>query len=64
MSDLTLHAMDDDLAAALRRHAEETGASLNQAAKGLLALALGVAEGGKRATPGLSSCFVIRKIRS
>ena len=52
MSDLTLHAMDDDLAAALRRHAKETGASLNQAAKGLLALALGVAEGGKRATPG------------
>ena len=52
MSDLTLHAIDDNLAAALRRHAEETGSSLNQAAKGLLALALGVSEGGKRSAPG------------
>lgn len=52
MSDLTLHAMDENLATALRRHAEETGESLNQAAKGLLALALGVAEGEKRAAPG------------
>lgn len=52
MGDLTLHAVDETLTAALRRHAEETGTSPEQAAKELLALALGVAEGGTRAAPG------------
>lgn len=52
MSDLTLHAMDETLAAALRRRAEETGASLNQAAKSLLAAALGVSADRERPAPG------------
>ena len=52
MSDLTLHAMDETLAAALRRRAEETGASLNQAAKRLLAAALGVSADRERPAPG------------
>ncbi len=52
MSDLTLHAMDETLAAALRRRAEETGASLNQAAKSLLAASLGVSADRERPAPG------------
>lgn len=52
MSDLTLHAMDDTLTAALRRHAAESGASLNQTAKNLLALALGVSAEKERPLPG------------
>ena len=52
MSELTLHAMDETLTAALRRRAAETGASLNQAAKSLLAAALGVSAEKERPAPG------------
>lgn len=52
MSSLTLHAMDEELFGALRRRAEEGGMSLNQAAKQLLASALGVMGGRRRAEPG------------
>ena len=52
MTSLTLHAMDDELFRALRRRAEEGGMSLNQAAKQLLASALGVLGVHRRAEPG------------
>lgn len=52
MTALTLHAMDDDLASALRRHAAEAGESLNQAAKNLLARALGLVGAPHRPEPG------------
>lgn len=52
MSELTLHAMDETLTEALRRHAAASGASLNQTAKSLLAMALGVSANKERPTPG------------
>ena len=52
MSALTLHAMDVELADALRRRASELGESLNQTAKGLLAMALGLSGERERPTPG------------
>ena len=52
MSALTLHTIDDNLAFALRRHADELGTSLNQAAKALLAGALGLTTGKSRPRPG------------
>ena len=52
MTAITLHAMDDDLATALRRHAAEAGESLNQAAKRLLARALGLDGVSRRPEPG------------
>ena len=52
MTALTLHANNDELSDALRRHALENGKSLNQAAKELLARALGLEGGGKRPDPG------------
>ena len=52
MTSLTLHAIDDELSDALRRHALENGKSLNQAAKDLLALALGLEGESKRPDPG------------
>ena len=52
MSALTLHAMDDSLAFALRTHAAELGVSINQAAKSLLASALGLTAKRKKASPG------------
>lgn len=52
MNALTLHAMDDNLAFALRRHAAELGTSINQAAKALLAGALGLTAADKRTPPG------------
>ena len=52
MNALTLHAMDDSLVLALRNHATELGTSLNQAAKALLAGALGLTLDGGRKTPG------------
>lgn len=52
MSALTLHSIDDNLAFALRRHADELGTSLNQAAKALLAGALGLTTEKSRPRPG------------
>lgn len=52
MSALTLHAMDDRLVNALRRYASELGTSLNQAAKTLIASALGVSPSRERRAPG------------
>lgn len=52
MSALTLHSMDDNLVLALHRHAAELGTSLNQAAKALLASALGLVATEKRDAPG------------
>ena len=52
MSALTLHAIDDNLAFALRRHADELGTSLNQAAKALLAGALGLTTENAAPAPG------------
>ena len=52
MSALTLHALDDSLALALRRRADELGTSLNQAAKALLAAALGLTKAEQRPRPG------------
>ncbi|MBR1608140.1 MAG: hypothetical protein IJ678_00820 [Kiritimatiellae bacterium] len=52
MTALTLHAIDDDLSAALRRHAAESGESLNQTAKALLRRALGLAGPARRPLPG------------
>ena len=52
MSALTLHAMDDRLVIALRRYASELGTSLNQAAKTLIARALGVSSSRERRPPG------------
>ena len=52
MSALTLHTIDDNLAFALRRHADELGTSLNQAAKALLAGALGLTTAESRRRPG------------
>jgi len=52
MSAITLHAMDDDLASALRQRAAELGTSLNQAAKTLLASALGLGSAVKRERSG------------
>jgi plasmid stability protein len=51
MTSLTLHAIDDPLADALRRHAAETGTSLNQSAKALLARALGLDDAPARPEP-------------
>ena len=51
MTSLTLHAIDDTLADALRRHAAETGTSLNRSAKALLARALGVESPAARPDP-------------
>lgn len=52
MNALTLHAMDDRLVVALRRYASELGTSLNQAAKTLIASALGLSSSRERRTPG------------
>ena len=52
MNTLTLHAMDEQLVIALRRYASEKGTSLNQAAKTLIASALGLASSRERRTPG------------
>ena len=52
MNALTLHAMDDQLVIALRRYATELGTSLNQAAKTLIASALGLASSRERRAPG------------
>ena len=52
MNALTLHAMDDSLAFALRKYAAELGVSINQAAKSLLAGALGLTAKRKRTAPG------------
>ena len=52
MNALTLHAMDDSLAFALRKYATELGVSINQAAKSLLAGALGLTAKRKRTAPG------------
>ena len=52
MTSLTLHAMPDALAEALRSRAAETGASLNQTAKDLLARALGLDSSADRPAPG------------
>lgn len=52
MTSLTLHAMPDALAEALRTRAAETGASLNQTAKDLLARALGIDSAAARPAPG------------
>lgn len=52
MSALTLHTIDDNLASALRRHADELGTSLNQAAKALLADALGLTTPERKPLPG------------
>ena len=51
MTALTLHAMDEDLATALCRHAAEAGESLNQSAKNLLARALGLSGASRRPEP-------------
>ena len=52
MNSLTLHAMDYQLVIALRRYATELGTSLNQAAKTLIASALGVSPSHERRPPG------------
>ena len=52
MNALTLHAMDDRLVIALRRYASKLGTSLNQAAKTLIASALGVSSSRERRPPG------------
>lgn len=52
MTALTLHAIDDELSDALHRHASENGKSLNQAAKELLARALGLEGADQRPDPG------------
>lgn len=52
MTALTLHAIDDDLSAALRHHAAESGESLNHAAKSLLRLALGLTSAARRPESG------------
>jgi hypothetical protein len=52
MNALTLHAMDDHLVLALRRHAADLGTSLNQATKALLAGALGLTSAERRKSPG------------
>ena len=52
MNALTLHAMDDSLAFALRKYAAELGVSINQAAKSLLAGALGLTATRKNTAPG------------
>ena len=44
--------MDDSLAFALRKYAAELGVSINQAAKSLLAGALGLTAKRKRTAPG------------
>ena len=52
MTALTLHAIDVELADALRRRASELGESLNQTAKGLLAMSLGLVGERNRPDPG------------
>jgi plasmid stability protein len=52
MTALTLHAMDYELAEALRRRATEMGESLNQTAKGLLSMALGLSGEREKPSPG------------
>ena len=52
MAALTLHAMDVELADALRRRASELGESLNQTAKELLSAALGLSGERNRPEPG------------
>lgn len=52
MTALTLHAMDVELADALRRRASELGESLNQTAKELLSTALGLSGERNRPEPG------------
>ena len=52
MSALTLHAMDVELADALRRRASELGESLNQTAKTLLAMSLGLSGVREKPAPG------------
>ncbi len=52
MAALTLHAMDVELADALRRRAAELGESLNQTAKELLSVALGLSGEQNRPEPG------------
>ena len=58
MNALTLHAMDDSLAFALRKHAAELGTSINQAAKALLAGALGLSSSSKRPEAAKMRSFV------
>ena len=52
MSALTLHTIDDNLAFALRRYADDLGTSLNKAAKALLSGALGLTTADCRPRPG------------
>lgn len=52
MNALTLHAMDIELAEALKRKASERGESLNHTAKYLLAMSLGLAGKRNRPAPG------------
>lgn len=52
MNALTLHALDAELADALRQRASEVGESLNQTAKGLLSMALGLAGRREKPAPG------------
>ena len=52
MNALTLHAMDVELADALRHRASELGESLNQTAKTLLAMSLGLSGTRERPAPG------------
>lgn len=42
MKSISIHGMDPDLAAGLKRQARESGLSLNKTIKGLLARALGL----------------------
>ena len=52
MNALTLHAMDVELVDALRRRASELGESLNQTAKTLLAMSLGLSGAREKPAPG------------
>ena len=52
MNALTLHAMDVELAEALKLKASERGESLNQTAKHLLAMSLGLEGKRNRPAPG------------
>ena len=47
MKSLTIHGMDDELAARLARQARESGLSRNKAIKKLLAKALGLSPAGR-----------------
>lgn len=48
MKSITLHRLDDELAARLERHARASGLSLNKTAQRLLAKSLGMSGPGER----------------